>query len=692
MENSYFQIEFSKKSFLNPLIFYTATIIYLEFVFHVIVYGSIDYKIIYPILFALPLALLFTIISSLAEEKVNKIIMWVLTGLVSFVFAFQLLYFDFFKVLFSFQTMGMVGDAISEFYKSGLGVIKNNILTIILVSIPMIVLYNVQDDFFDFKKREIKSQGILLGGIIVSHIFAVVTLLLFGQGHYSPYDLYHNNRVPELTGMRLGLVTHTRFDIEGLLKIGDELVLADTSEEVWNVTPTKPPEPTIAPKPTKTPEAEATPVPTVTPTPTPIPIDTSPNVMDIDFAKLAENESNKTIKTLHNYFASAKATNRNEFTGMFEGYNLILITAEGFAPYAVHKEKTPTLYKLVNSGFVFNNFYTPLWQTSTSDGEFVVLNGLIPLGTRSMYYSRNNYFPFSLGHQFNSLGIQSKAYHNHTYTYYERDQTHPNLGYDFVAIGNGLVLETDSWPRSDLEMINNTVDDYVDDDSFHVYYLTVSGHANYTFAGNSMSNKNRDLVKDLPYSSDARAYLACQIELDMALEALIERLEQAEVADKTVIALSADHYPYGWEKEYIDELSGYELEEEFEIFKNHFILWNPAMEEKILVNKPASSLDILPTLLNLFGFEYDSRLLMGQDILSDSDPLVIFNDRSFITDKVMYNTKNKQIIKLTDEDLPDNYINNINNIIKNKFSVSKSIIQEDYYSYIMGQGVGSFVP
>ena len=33
---------------------------------------------------------------------------------------------------------------------------------------------------------------------------------------------------------------------------------------------------------------------------------------------------------------------------------------------------------------------------------------------------------------------------------------------------------------------------------------------------------------------------------------------------------------------------------------------------------------------------------MGQDILSDSDPLVIFNDRSFITDKVMYNTKNNK--------------------------------------------------
>ena len=112
--------------------------------------------------------------------------------------------------------------------------------------------------------------------------------------------------------------------------------------------------------------------------------------MDIDFEELARNEDNQAIRTLHNYFASVKPTNKNEYTGMFEGYNLILITAEGFSPYAVHKEVTPTLYKLVNEGFVFNNFYTALWQTSTSDGEFVALTGLIPVGTRSMYKVRNN--------------------------------------------------------------------------------------------------------------------------------------------------------------------------------------------------------------------------------------------------------------------------------------------------------------
>jgi phosphoglycerol transferase MdoB-like AlkP superfamily enzyme len=310
------------------------------------------------------------------------------------------------------------------------------------------------------------------------------------------------------------------------------------------------------------------------------------------------------------------------------------------------------------------------------------MTGLIPQGTRSMYHGRNNLWPFSLGHQFNRLGVASKAYHDHTYTYYQRNETHTNLGYLWKAKGNGLNLPSDCWPESDLEMIHATVDEFVMEKQFHVYYLTVSGHMNYTFAGNSMSAKNRELVQDLPYSEDGKAYIASQIELDRALEVLLSKLEAAGIADRTVIALSADHYPYGWEKYKLDELAGHDIDPNFEIFKNHFVLWCPGMKESIVIEEPCSSLDILPTLSNLFGLEYDSRLLMGQDILSDAEPLVILSNRSFISDKVMYNSATGDTTLLTNEPLPEGYIKNLNKIIANKFSVSKSILEEDYYRYV----------
>ena len=143
--------------------------------------------------------------------------------------------------------------------------------------------------------------------------------------------------------------------------------------------------------------------------------------------------------------------------------------------------------------------------------------------------------------------------------------------------------------------------------------MTVSGHMQYSFTGNYIAWKNKKYVEDLPYSEQAKAYLATQIELDRALEHLLSQLENAGIADQTLIAISADHYPYGLEDQTIDELTGHAVEGNFELYKSPFILYAKGMDPEI-ITKPASSLDILPTLSNLMGVEYDSRLLMGQDI------------------------------------------------------------------------------
>lgn len=673
-----------------PLLYYIGMVIYLEVILHLMLYRSVDPKIIYPILFAIPFGAVLTFITGLFSAKLNKLILWGLSILVCLVFQVQLVYFTVFKVFFSFQIMGMADDAISEFGTDVITYVKENLGGIIVLMMPLLLLGILFQNRIDYRKREIKKQAIMLGGGIFIHALVLLSLLLFGRASYSPYDLYFNSKVPELCGKQLGVIAMTRLDFTKLFDPEEELVLADTkpvikpgNEVASAITAIPSPVPSPSVKPTQSVKESVT--PTVAVTPTEVPVDTSPNIMNIDFAALAEKEKNSTIKTLHQYFAGVTPTNKNEYTGYFKGYNLIMITAEGFSPAAVREDKTPTLYRLTREGFVFDNFYTALWQTSTSDGEYVAMTGLIPQGTRSMYHGRKNLWPFSLGHQFDLLGVKSKAYHNHTYTYYQRNETHTNLGYEWIAKGNGLTLPSDCWPGSDLELMDATAGEYVKEEQFHVYYLTVSGHMNYTFTGNAMASKNRDLVRDLPYSEDAKAYIACQIELDKALALLIKRLEEAGVADRTVIALSADHYPYGWEKSKLEELAGHTIDPNFEIFRNHFILWCEGMKDRIIIEEPCSSLDILPTLSNLFGLEYDSRLLMGRDILSDAEPLVVLSNRSFLTDKVKYNSTTGETVSLTQEPLPENYISNLNKTINNMFTVSKTILKEDYYRYLFKQ-------
>ena len=307
--------------------------------------------------------------------------------------------------------------------------------------------------------------------------------------------------------------------------------------------------------------------------------------------------------------------------------------------------------------------------------------GLIPKsGVWSMYQSGDNAMPFAMGNQLGRLGYATFAYHNHTYDYYRRDVSHPNLGYDYKGLGNGLDV-TPTWPESDVEMIELTMPEVLEQEPFHAYYMTVSGHLQYNFGGNAMAAKNRELVEDLPYSEAGRAYMATQIELDRALELLLEELEEAGVADRTLIVLSSDHYPYGLTREQIEELEGHEVDD-VELYRNSLVMYAEGMEPET-VDEPVASMDIIPTLSNLLGLEFDSRLLMGRDVFSDAEPLVIFSDRSFLTDKGRYDAVAQEFTPAEGVEVPEGYRQAISDEIDRRFYYSAMILDRDYYRVVV---------
>ena len=198
-----------------------------------------------------------------------------------------------------------------------------------------------------------------------------------------------------------------------------------------------------------------------------------------------------------------------------------------------------------------------------------------------------------------------------------------------------------------------------------------------------MATRNWDLVKDLEYSHRAKAYLATQIELDKAIGELLKRLEEVGKLEDTVIMLSPDHYPYGLTLNEINELSEYQRDERFEKHHTAFLLWSGSMKEPIKIEKVCSSLDVLPTILNLFGVEFDSRLLMGNDILSNNkERIVIFSDRSFITEKGRYNSIKGIFTPNEGEEIEEDYVERINTIIYQKYKMSAKILDNDYYRII----------
>lgn len=416
-----------------------------------------------------------------------------------------------------------------------------------------------------------------------------------------------------------------------------------------------------------------------------------PNVMNLDFAALAEQEKdrNTRVAALHQYVNTVQPTMKNEYTGMFAGKNLILVCAEAFSKEVIDPELTPTLYRMANEGVKFHDFYQPMWGGSTSSGEYSVLTGLVASrGTNSVYEAMEQNLILTMGKQLQRQGYTSYAYHNHSFDFYGRNQTHTHFGYDkFIAMGTGMEKGVkEQWPQSDLEMIDFTVDQYIDQQPFSVYYMTVSGHCRYNPLGNKMSGKNFDKVAHLDTSDGVKSYIAANLELEAAMTSLIRQLEDAGIADDTVIVICADHYPYGLEwddPKDIDRLYGYKYQNVIQRDHNALILWSGSIEGMGLeITAPTYSLDILPTLSNLFGLEYDSRLLVGRDVFSDTEAIVLWYDYTWITEKGYYDSQTGTFHPNEGVTVEDGYVERISALVSNKVKYSREVANVDYFNFI----------
>lgn len=429
------------------------------------------------------------------------------------------------------------------------------------------------------------------------------------------------------------------------------------------------------------------------------------NAFNINFQSLISQETNDDIKKLHMYYSSVLPSEQNEYTGFFKGKNLIFICAEAFSPYCISEDKTPTLYKLTHNGFVFENYYNPSFAESTSGGEYALLLSQVPkrgsgeVGL-SMSLAGENNMRYSLPSLFALNGYSCKGYHNNSYTYYNRNVTHPKMNMSWYGVGGSVVkaghsaldlgnLLSPGWPRSDKELIEHTFDQFANsDEPFFTYYLTVSGHNNYSFSENTQSRNNSSMYENAPHSEKIKAYLSCQYELEKALALLTEKLEASGQLDETVIVLSNDHYPYGlsstWAgnggRDYLSELSGGKSADVFEKERGCLIIYNSSIKEPIKISKPVSAFDVTPTVLNLFGISYDSRFFVGNDALASDKGLIFLSNGSIMTESFKYYSESGKTITLMPID--DTEITAIKQAVKNKIKYSFLARKFDYFGVL----------
>lgn len=655
-----------KLSSVLYFLFLPLAFLFMEMVARISTIGmDFSVNLLYILLLSSAIGALLSALCGLFSGKARKAATIVVLTVFTVFMAFQVGYYRNFKAFFCIDQAKEAGNAISDFSSLIFNAAINVWYVIIIMFIPLVLFCVFSQKLAPKGKMHFAASAVTLLSAVVLYFSALGLIYINGETYGSAgYTYTYAKKEMGMSYSKFGFINTTRLDIkQTIFGVPDEPLYIDETPDIdYSVSSTDK--------------------------------EYGYNVLDIDFNELAKNADSSDIAEMHKYVGSQLSTLKNEYTGYFEGKNIIMLSLESFCSQVIDPEFTPMLYKMSTQGFVFNNYYHSLWSGSTATGEYTNLTGNIASNSACLLTSSHTYQPLTMANQMKGLGYSTHAYHNHKYGYYWRNLAYPNFGYsEYKGEGHGIAVD-DRWPESDLSMAEQTVDDYINEEKFHVYYMTVSGHFAYSFDRNDMAALHE---ADLPakydnYYPGLRAYLAGQYEVELMMQYLVKRLEEAGVLDDTVFVLAADHYPYVLSEASLSVL--YKLPREnilnnVELYKNSFIIWNSAMEKPVISDKYCSAIDILPTLLNLWGIDYDSRLLIGSDILSDSEGISLIhgtNGFSWKTDQGTYDANDNKFTPsdsctMNSKEINE-YVKKTNQKVVAKDSFSQKILKKNYYKYV----------
>lgn len=401
----------------------------------------------------------------------------------------------------------------------------------------------------------------------------------------------------------------------------------------------------------------------------------------VTFIKPEEKISPEEKEFLKNIYDYQTPHEKNRYTGMFEGKNVIFLQLEGIDDWMLTRKDMPNLYGMMKNAFVFNDHYSYYnGGGSTFNSELAVSTGLItPISfVKNAYSFTNNSYPYSLPKKFKKLGYSVNAFHMNTGEYYSRELNYKNWGYDnYYSLLDTKKYKDYSY-QLDSELIENETFYnrlFKQKEPFLHYIITYTPHTPFNFeSGMGKLLAERLYGEDIPADYDeekvARLFAA---ETDRMVGLLLQGLEDNDLIDNTVIVAFSDHYLYTLNDKTI--LDKYKETENNLINETPFFIWSKDMNRKLLF-KTNSQLDILPTVLNLFGIEFNNEHYIGRDIF---DPhyrgYVFFSDYSWYDGR--YYVEYGEVTNKSQYD--KEYIDDTNALINKRIRQNDLILKYDYF-------------
>lgn len=423
------------------------------------------------------------------------------------------------------------------------------------------------------------------------------------------------------------------------------------------------------------------------------PVDTTPikttktdytrEVDDEVWRIVASEETDKTMIQLNNYFLSREITDKNSHTGIFKDKNLIFVMLESVSFNVLdeqYKDYFPTLYKMQTEGISALNNYSPKNNCATGESEMTSQISLYSMPTTCTVNTyKNNNYPEAIMNIFKNSGYYTSSYHDYTDQYYYRHTIEPNLGstkfYGVDDLKMAWKWEYKEWP-SDVTFVKKALPKFIDQEKFASYMITVTSHAPYMYSS-EWGDANIKLFKDLKVDTTTKRYLSKVKVVDDALAEMLKELEDAGKLDDTVIVLFGDHYPYALSQKEFQSIASYDTSINQEMDRTPFIIYNSKTQAEA-ITKITTPLDFAPTLLNLFGLDYDPRLYLGHDVFSNYESYAVFPDNSWLTSMGFYSASKQEFRNSSDVIPDDDYIVNMNKKVSELRNMSSLAIKKNY--------------
>ncbi len=643
-----------KDNFAKNFIILTLVLFFIEIIFRLISNFSIfSYATLRIILSDIIISLLVVTLSLITKRKWLKNTFLILFSFLYSIYSWlQLGFINFLGVYISFHTssqFGAVTDYIFDFLASIKGIYYLIFIPFILYIIYLIL---IRKGKYEKLRFNFKLLFIFLGIILTSLLYYGTLNFAFMQEKLqikTNKELFKSPDVPTIAVNQFGPI------VFGILDFKTFIIPIDETNKVF--------------------KAETDNI-----------VESNREVSEA-LKVIAEEETNKKYQNLNNYFLSRKVTDYNDYTGVFEGKNVIVVLMESVNNAIINEKYFPNFYDIYSNGWSFSNNYSPRNSCATGNNEFSAMTSLYSIYNTctSNVYKNNTYFE-AIFNLFNNKGYTTSSMHDFVEWYYYRKTIHPNMGSGKYYNASSLGIETagyyGEWP-SDEELFEKGLDIILnsnDGKPFMTWFTTVTSHQPYSVSS-TYGDLYKDYFKSEGYSEYNSRYLSKLKVLDNAFGIMINKLKEAGVLDDTVIVLLADHYPYGLNKSNVKELVSHELED-YEIERTPFVIYNSKIEPQTFTQYN-SYINLLPTIANLLDLDYDPRLYMGTDLFSeDYVSRVVFADGSWKDENAYYNASSSKIKYYTDKEYSTEDIIAINNEITLKIEMSSNAIKNDYFTYL----------